>query len=84
MASASVIGLQQWFSGFIHSFYHSPDTWMWGVTVWEMFTFGEEPWAVLNGADILNKIEKEGERLHHPKACPHDIYNILIQVRLLQ
>lgn len=56
------------------------DTWMWGVTLWEMFTFGEEPWVGLNGADILNKIEKDGERLYHPKACPRDIYGILIQV----
>jgi hypothetical protein len=56
---------------------------MWGVTLWEMFTFGEEPWVALNGAEILNKIEKEGERLSHPKACPRDIYSILIQARNL-
>ena len=55
------------------------DTWMWGVTLWEMFTFGEEPWPTLNGSDILRKIT-EGERPYHPKACPTDIYAIMMQV----
>jgi len=54
---------------------------MWGVTIWEMFTFGEEPWPTLNGSDILKKIQ-EGERPHHPKACPADIYAIMRQVGL--
>jgi hypothetical protein len=45
-----------------------------------MFTFGEEPWPTLNGSDILRKIEKEGERPYHPKACPTDIYAIMMQV----
>lgn len=30
-------------------FSHASDTWMFGVTVWEMFTFGEEPWIGLTG-----------------------------------
>ncbi len=32
------------------------DVWMMGVTLWEMFTFGEEPWAGLSGHEILNKV----------------------------
>lgn len=30
-------------------FSHASDTWMFGVTVWEMFTFGEDPWMGLIG-----------------------------------
>lgn len=55
------------------------DTWMFGVTLWEMFTFGEEPWVGLNGAEILQKIDKEGERLHHPESCPDTIYGLMLQ-----
>lgn len=55
------------------------DTWMFGVTLWEMFTFGEEPWVGLNGAQILQKIDKEGERLHHPESCPDTIYGLMLQ-----
>merc|ERR1719342_59547 len=60
-------------------FSHASDTWMFGVTLWEMFTFGEEPWIGLNGSQILRKIDRDGERLHHPPACPPDIYQLMLQ-----
>ena len=60
-------------------FSHASDTWMFGVTLWEMFTFGEEPWIGLNGSQILQKIDRDGERLHHPPACPPDIYQLMLQ-----
>ncbi|XP_037887710.1 uncharacterized protein LOC119636447 [Glossina fuscipes] len=60
-------------------FSHASDTWMFGVTLWEMFTFGENPWAGLNGSQILRKIDREGERLHHPEACPPDVYEMMLQ-----
>lgn len=60
-------------------FSHASDTWMFGVTLWEMFSFGEEPWIGLNGSQILRKIDREGERLHQPDGCPNDIYEILKQ-----
>ncbi|XP_061390843.1 activated Cdc42 kinase Ack-like [Musca vetustissima] len=60
-------------------FSHASDTWMFGVTLWEMFTFGEDPWVGLNGSQILRKIDREGERLHHPDACPPDVYELMLQ-----
>lgn len=56
------------------------DTWMFGVTLWEMWTFGEEPWIDLNGAQILQLIDKEGKRLHKPDACSNSLYNVMLQV----
>jgi activated CDC42 kinase 1 len=53
---------------------------MWAVAVWEMFTFGEEPWIGLNGTEILKKIDREGERLHNPDACPPHLFQLMIQV----
>jgi activated CDC42 kinase 1 len=53
---------------------------MFGVTLWEMFTFGEEPGIGLNGTQILHKIDREGERLHEPEACPPDLYQRMLQV----
>lgn len=60
-------------------FSHASDTWMFAVTLWEMFTFGEDPWVGLNGSQILRKIDREGERLHHPDACPPDVYQLMLQ-----
>uniref|UniRef100_A0A8C1RIU7 Activated CDC42 kinase 1 n=1 Tax=Cyprinus carpio TaxID=7962 RepID=A0A8C1RIU7_CYPCA len=61
------------------TFSHATDTWMFGVTLWEMFTYGQEPWLGLNGSQILHKIDKEGERLPKPEDCPQDIYNVMMQ-----
>uniref|UniRef100_F6V8I3 Activated CDC42 kinase 1 n=1 Tax=Ornithorhynchus anatinus TaxID=9258 RepID=F6V8I3_ORNAN len=61
------------------TFSHASDTWMFGVTLWEMFTYGQEPWIGLNGSQILHKIDKEGERLARPEDCPQDIYNVMVQ-----
>ncbi|TRY95271.1 hypothetical protein DNTS_012209 [Danionella cerebrum] len=61
------------------TFSHATDTWMFGVTLWEMFTHGQEPWVGLNGSQILHKIDKEGERLIKPEDCPQDLYNVMLQ-----
>ncbi|KAM8953087.1 activated CDC42 kinase 1 [Pelodytes ibericus] len=61
------------------TFSHASDTWMFGVTLWEMFTYGQEPWIGLNGSQILHKIDKEGERLIRPEDSPQDIYNVMLQ-----
>ncbi|XP_022651046.1 uncharacterized protein LOC111246169 isoform X1 [Varroa destructor] len=60
-------------------FSHASDTWMYGVTLWEMFSFGQEPWSGLSGAEILKKIDSEGERLEHPSGCSNDLYQLMLQ-----
>ncbi|XP_077592135.1 activated CDC42 kinase 1 [Stigmatopora nigra] len=61
------------------TFSHASDTWMFGVTLWEMFTHGQEPWPGLNGSQILHKVDVEAERLCQPDDCPQDIYNVMLQ-----
>ncbi|XP_070150291.1 activated Cdc42 kinase Ack [Polyergus mexicanus] len=60
-------------------FSHASDVWMFGVTLWEMLTFGEEPWLGLNGSEILRKIDREGERLHEPEATPPFMYELMLR-----
>ncbi|XP_011138174.2 uncharacterized protein LOC105182451 [Harpegnathos saltator] len=60
-------------------FSHASDVWMFGVTLWEMLTFGEEPWLGLNGSEILRKIDREGERLHEPEATPPFVYELMLR-----
>ncbi|KAL6430119.1 hypothetical protein ACFW04_007716 [Cataglyphis niger] len=60
-------------------FSHASDVWMFGVTLWEMLTFGEEPWLGLNGSEILRKIDREGERLHEPEATPSYMYELMLR-----
>ncbi|CAC5362937.1 TNK2 [Mytilus coruscus] len=63
----------------IRVFSHASDTWMFGVTLWEMFTYGAEPWMGYNGSQILHMIDVEGKRLQRPNHCPNDIYQLMLQ-----
>lgn len=61
----------------VGSFSHSSDVWMFGVTMWEMFTYCEEPWLGLSGRQILWRVEREGERLEKPPDCPQELYGVM-------
>ncbi|GBP42853.1 Activated CDC42 kinase 1 [Eumeta japonica] len=60
-------------------FSHASDVWMFAVALWEMYTFGEEPWMGLNGSEILKLTMREGQRLSAPSACPPDVYMLMMQ-----
>ncbi|XP_036968784.1 non-receptor tyrosine-protein kinase TNK1 isoform X3 [Acanthopagrus latus] len=61
----------------VGSFSHSSDVWMFAVTLWEMFTYCEEPWFGLSGRQILWRVEREGERLERPPDCPQELYAVM-------
>lgn len=63
-------------------FSHASDAWMFGVTLWEMLSFGEDPWIGLNGSEILKRIDRDGERLAQPDACPDIYHQLMMQVSL--
>lgn len=65
-------------------FSHASDVWMFGVTLWEMFTYGQEPWLSYNGAQILHKVDRDGERLTQPDDCPDDFYKLMLNCWKLQ
>ncbi|KAK1153611.1 activated CDC42 kinase 1, partial [Acipenser oxyrinchus oxyrinchus] len=61
------------------TFSHSSDVWMFGVTLWEMFTYCQEPWLGMSGRQILLKTDRDGERLERPKDCPQELSSIMRQ-----
>ncbi|XP_054880382.1 non-receptor tyrosine-protein kinase TNK1 [Poeciliopsis prolifica] len=61
----------------VGSFSHASDVWMFGITMWEMFTYCEEPWFGLSGRQILLSVEQEGERLQKPPDCPQELYAVM-------
>lgn len=60
------------------TFSHASDVWSYGVTLWEMFSFGLQPYGDLKGSEVIKLVEK-GERLPKPKKCPEDVYKIMEQ-----
>ncbi|KAE9555246.1 hypothetical protein FO519_001497 [Halicephalobus sp. NKZ332] len=58
-------------------FTEKSDVWSFGVTLWEEFSYGEMPWRGYNGAQILQAIDQNGQRLDCPQACPLEFYTIM-------
>lgn len=55
------------------------DVWSYGITLWEIFSFGQQPWAELNFNQIKLMIANEpSSHLHKPDACPDGFYEIML------
>ncbi|XP_037227175.1 LOW QUALITY PROTEIN: receptor tyrosine-protein kinase erbB-3 [Falco rusticolus] len=57
---------------------HQSDVWSYGVTLWEMMTFGAEPYAGIRLAEVPDLLEK-GERLSQPQICTIDVYMVMVK-----
>uniref|UniRef100_A0A1B6DJ21 non-specific protein-tyrosine kinase n=1 Tax=Clastoptera arizonana TaxID=38151 RepID=A0A1B6DJ21_9HEMI len=56
------------------------DVWAYGVTLWEMFSYGFQPWAALTGHQILEAIDEPNfQRLEQPDCCPKEYYSIMLK-----
>ncbi|XP_058869928.1 epidermal growth factor receptor-like isoform X3 [Acipenser ruthenus] len=57
---------------------HQSDVWSYGVTVWELMTFGSKPYDGIPANEIAGVLEK-GERLPQPPICTIDVYMIMVK-----
>ncbi|KAG7278395.1 hypothetical protein CRUP_038558 [Coryphaenoides rupestris] len=60
------------------SYTHQSDVWSYGVTVWELMTFGTKPYDGIPASEIAGVLEK-GERLPQPPICTIDVYMIMVK-----
>lgn len=51
-----------------------------GVTVWEMMSYGAEPYAAMHPHDVPGLLEK-GERLSQPQICTIDVYMVMVKCK---
>uniref|UniRef100_A0AAX7TRC5 receptor protein-tyrosine kinase n=1 Tax=Astatotilapia calliptera TaxID=8154 RepID=A0AAX7TRC5_ASTCA len=59
-------------------FTHQSDVWSYGVTIWELMTFGGKPYDGISTRDIPDLLEK-GERLPQPPICTIDVYMVMVK-----
>uniref|UniRef100_A0A4W6CL77 Receptor protein-tyrosine kinase n=1 Tax=Lates calcarifer TaxID=8187 RepID=A0A4W6CL77_LATCA len=59
-------------------FTHQSDVWSYGVTVWELMTFGAKPYDMIPAREIPEVLEG-GERLPQPLICTIDVYMIMVK-----
>uniref|UniRef100_UPI00358E9C57 receptor tyrosine-protein kinase erbB-4-like isoform X2 n=1 Tax=Myxine glutinosa TaxID=7769 RepID=UPI00358E9C57 len=60
------------------TFTHQSDIWSYGVTIWELMTFGGKPYETIPAREIPEILEK-GERLPQPPICTIDVYMIMVK-----
>ncbi|CAG5128976.1 unnamed protein product [Candidula unifasciata] len=68
---------------YYHKFDSKSDVWSFGVTLWEIMSFGARPYDRKRPQEILNFIES-GNRLRKPKNCDDRLYNIMLSCWALE
>lgn len=52
------------------------DVWMFAVCMWEILSFGKQPFFWLENKDVIGVLEK-GDRLPKPELCPPVLYTLM-------
>uniref|UniRef100_A0A3Q3JKI0 Tyrosine-protein kinase receptor n=1 Tax=Monopterus albus TaxID=43700 RepID=A0A3Q3JKI0_MONAL len=53
------------------------DVWSLGVVLWEIFTYGKQPWYQLSNNEVIECIT-QGRVLQRPRTCPKEVYDVML------
>ncbi|XP_045784894.1 epidermal growth factor receptor isoform X1 [Maniola jurtina] len=63
-------------------FTHKSDVWAFGVTIWEILSYGARPYANISARNVPELIEN-GLKLPQPSICTLDIYCVMVSCWML-
>ncbi|XP_056142975.1 high affinity nerve growth factor receptor [Lampris incognitus] len=52
------------------------DIWSFGVVLWEIFTYGKQPWYQLSNSEAIECIT-QGRELERPRTCPKEVHVLM-------
>ncbi|KAJ0065146.1 hypothetical protein NL108_005612, partial [Boleophthalmus pectinirostris] len=52
------------------------DVWSYGILLWEIFSYGRQPYPTMNVAEVKEMVEA-GYRMEAPEDCPADLYSVM-------
>ncbi|XP_073780681.1 high affinity nerve growth factor receptor isoform X1 [Danio rerio] len=52
------------------------DIWSFGVVLWEIFTYGKQPWYQLSNSEAIECIT-QGRELERPRTCPKEVHLLM-------
>ncbi|CAG0892548.1 unnamed protein product [Darwinula stevensoni] len=53
------------------------DVWSFGVVLWEIFSYGKQPWFGCSNDEVL-RLVISGQVQRCPESCPRSVYNIML------
>lgn len=53
------------------------DVWSFGILLWEIFSFGRNPYPRISSNDVLQKV-LSGYRMSKPEQCPTNVYDVML------
>uniref|UniRef100_A0A8B9J8J6 Tyrosine-protein kinase receptor n=1 Tax=Astyanax mexicanus TaxID=7994 RepID=A0A8B9J8J6_ASTMX len=53
------------------------DVWSFGVILWEIFTYGKQPWFQLSNNEVIEYVT-QGQVLDRPRLCPKEVYDLML------
>ena len=61
-----------------YKFSSKSDVWSYGITLWEVFSYGKRPYGRMTAADILQMVHSD-TKLECPTGCSPGVYAIMLQ-----
>jgi serine/threonine protein kinase len=58
------------------TFSNSSDVWSFGITMWEIFSYGELPYQSMTNKEATDAVA-QGYRLPSPSECPQNVYQAM-------
>merc|ERR1719461_786446 len=59
------------------NFSSQSDIWSFGIVLYEIFSFGNRPWAEFSNDHVIDMVATRGQILPKPIDCPEAIYDIM-------